>query len=281
MEFGHHVSIAGGVFNAPVNAAEVGGEIFQMFTRSPRGGVAPKLTSEIVKLFKDNCAKLGFTNYYVHTPYYINFASTNPKIYQSSIRIIREELERSSTLGVRAAMTHLGSSKDTTRAKAIEMVSAGLIKALAGYQGGTQFLIEIAAGSGNVMGDSFKEVASIIKKVQPKVKTKIGVCFDTAHAFASGYDLRTEKVVKETFKQFDQTVGLDKLILIHGNDSKVNFNARVDRHWHIGKGEIGLAGFKAIINHPKLKRVNMILETPDADWDKTNLKTVKKIRDAK
>ena len=281
MKFGHHVSIAGGVFNAPINAAMIGGETFQIFTRSPRGGAAPKLTPEIVKLFKANCEQFGFENYYVHTPYYINFASTNLKIYQSSIRIIREELERSSILGVRAAMTHLGSSKDTTRTKAIEMVSAGLIKALTGYQGGTQFLIEIAAGAGNIIGDAFEEVAAIIQKVQPKVKTTLGVCFDTAHAFASGYDLKTATAVNQTFKAFDQTIGLDRLVLIHGNDSKVDLNSRLDRHWHIGKGKIGLAGFTAIINHPRLKKMDMILETPDAAWDKANLNTVKKIRDAK
>ncbi|NUM25789.1 MAG: deoxyribonuclease IV [Candidatus Buchananbacteria bacterium] len=281
MEFGHHVSIAGGVFNAPANAATVGGEIFQMFTRSPRGGNAPKLTDDIVDLFKTNCQKFGFKHYYVHTPYYINFASTNQKIYQASIRIIREELERSSLLGVKAVMTHLGSSKDTTRAKAIDLVAAGLIKALTGYQGTAQFLIEIAAGSGNVIGDTFDEIATIIKKVQPKVKTTLGVCFDTAHAFASGYDLRTKQAVNKTFDQFDQLVGLEKLILIHGNDSLVDFGARVDRHWHIGQGKIGLEGFRSIINHPKLKKVDMILETPDYTWDKKNLMTVKKIRDAR
>ena len=280
MIFGHHVSIAGGVFNAPANAAAVGCEIFQIFTRSPRGGAAPKLTLEIVQLFKDNCAKFGFTDYYVHTPYYINLASGNPKIYEASSRIIREELERSSRLGVRAVMTHLGSAKDTTRPKAIAKTVTGLIKALTGYTGSAQFLIEIAAGAGNIMGDSFDEVGTIIKKVQPKVKTTLGVCFDTAHAFASGYDLRTKAAVDQTLAAFDRQVGLNRLVLIHGNDSKVDFNSHVDRHWHIGHGQIGLEGFRAIINHPKLKKVNMILETPDYTWDKKNLATVKKLRNA-
>ncbi len=281
MLFGHHVSIAGGVFNAPANAAEVGGEIFQMFTRSPRGGAAPKLTPEIVKLFKDNCQKFGFTDYYVHTPYYINLASSNPKIYFASIRIIREELERSSLLGVKAMMTHLGSSKDLGEKKSLAKVIAGLKKALTGYNGSTKFLIEISAGSGNIIGDTFEEVGEIIERLQAisyKLQAKIGVCFDTAHAFASGYDLRTAPAVNKIFREFDKKIGLDKLILFHGNDSKVDFNSRVDRHWHIGHGKIGLEGFRAIINHPKLKKVNMILETPDYAWDEKNLATVKSLR---
>lgn len=278
MKFGTHVSIAGGVFNAPDNAADLGCEVFQMFTRSPRGGAAPELTPEIIKQFNDNCKKHGFKNYYTHAPYYVNLASANPKIANSSIRIIREELERSSALGVKALMIHVGSAKDQDRKKALKKAIDGLTKILKGYDGSTQFLIEIAAGSGNVIGDTFEEIADMIKGVQPKVKTRIGVCFDTAHAFASGYDLRTKAGVDKVFKQFDKTVGLKKLVLLHGNDSRVDFDSHVDRHWHIGKGKIGKEGFKTIINHPKLKKIDMILETPDATKDKMNLKTVKDFR---
>ena len=278
MKFGTHVSIAGGAFNAPDNAATVSCEVFQMFTRSPRGGAAPELTPEIIKQFKDNCQKHGFKNYYVHAPYYVNLASANSKIANSSIQIIREELERSSILEVKALMIHVGSAKDQDRKKALKKAIGGLTKILKGYGGSTQFLIEIAAGSGNVIGDTFEEVADMIKGVQPKVKTPIGVCFDTAHAFASGYDIRTQAGVNKVFNQFDKIIGLKKLILLHGNDSKVDFDSHVDRHWHIGKGKIGMEGFKAIINHPKLKKIDMILETPDATKDKMNLKTVRGLR---
>lgn len=288
MKFGTHVSIAGGVFNAPDNAAAIGCEIFQMFTRSPRGGPAPELTPDIVKQFKDNCKKHGFKNYYVHAPYYINLASSNPKIYNASTRIIREELERSSLLGVKAMMIHTGSAKDMDRKKALNKAVAGLKKILTGYKGSTQFLIEMSAGSGNVIGDTFEEIAEMINRLQAtsypsasssgprgKLKAKIGVCFDTAHAFASGYDIRTKAGVNKVISQFDKIIGLKKLTLIHGNDSKVDFDSHVDRHWHIGQGKIGLEGFKTIINHSKLKGIDMILETPDATKDKMNLKTVK------
>lgn len=278
MLFGTHVSIAGGVYNAPLNAAQVGCETFQMFTRSPRGGAAPTLTKEIVSEFKKNCQEHGFKNYYVHAPYYVNLASDNDKIARSSVRIIREELERCSILGVKAMMIHVGSAKEQDRKKALAKAITGLQEIVKGYKGETQFLLEIAAGAGNVIGDSFEEIAEMIKRVQPKSKSKLGVCFDTAHAFASGYDLRTKKDVQNTFKKFDDIIGLDKLILIHGNDSKVDFGERKDRHFHIGKGKIGKAGFDAIINHPKLKRVDMILETPETEMDKTNLAVVKKLR---
>lgn len=277
MQFGTHVSIAGGVFNAPINAVTPGCETFQMFTRSPRGGAAQKLTPEIVKQFKKNCAQYKFKNYYVHAPYYVNLASKNPKIYTDSIKIIREELERSSVLDVKALMIHTGSAKDQDRNLALKKATAGIVKILTTYKGTTQFLIEIAAGSGNVIGDTFEEVAALIKKAQPQVKSKIGVCFDTAHAFASGYDLRTKKNVNDVLKKFDTIIGLNKLVLIHGNDSKVDFNSHVDRHWHIGQGKIGLEGFRAIINHPKLKKLDMILETPEEEMDKKNLAVVRKL----
>ena len=278
MKFGTHVSIAGGAFNAPDNAAAVGCEVFQMFTRSPRGGSAPELTPEIIKQFKANCQKHGFKNYYVHAPYYVNLASGNPKIANSSVQIIREELKRSSTLGVKALMIHVGSARDQDRKKALKKAIDGLTKILKGYNGSTQFLLEIAAGSGNVIGDTFEEIAEMINRLQAtsyKLKAEIGVCFDTAHAFASGYDIRTQAGVNKVFSQFDKIIGLKKLILLHGNDSKVDFDSHVDRHWHIGKGKIGIEGFKAIINHPKLKKIDMILETPDATKDKMNLKAVR------
>ena len=278
MNFGTHVSIAGGAFNAPNNAAAVGCETFQMFTRSPRGGAAPTLTPAIIKQFKDNCKTHGFTNYYVHAPYYVNLASANPKVAADSVTIIREELERSSLLGVKALMIHTGSAKDLDRAVALKKAADNLKKIVKGYKGSTQFLLEISAGSGNVIGDTFEEIAYLLKQVQPTTKHPVGVCFDTAHAFASGYDLRTKAGVEKIIKQFDKIIGLKKLVLFHGNDSLVDFNSHVDRHWHIGKGKIGKECFKTIINHPKLKHLDMILETPDETMDKPNLKTVRDLQ---
>lgn len=279
MLFGSHVSIAGGVFNAPDNASVEGCEVFQMFTRSPRGGAAPKLTPEIIQQFKDSCKKHGFNQYYVHAPYYVNLASDNPKTYNASINIIREELDRSSLLGVEAMMAHIGSARDGDPRQALAKAISGIKKILKGYGGTTQFLIEIAAGSGTVLGSTFDEVATMIQQAQPDNKSQIGVCFDTCHAFASGYDLRDKKTVEATIKEFDKKIGLDRLKLVHLNDSKTEFASHKDRHEHIGQGQIGLAGFKTLVNHPKLKKINGILETHKEDgWEFKNLKTLKGIR---
>ena len=275
MLFGSHVSIAGGAFNAPINAAAEGCEVFQMFTRSPRGGAAPKLTPDVVKQFKAACAEHGFKQYYVHAPYYVNLASSQAATYNASIKIIREELERGSLLGVEALMIHIGSAKDLDRPQALDKAIAGLKKILAGYTGSTQLLLELSAGSGNVIGNTFEELAFILKQL----KSSVGICLDTCHAFASGYDLRTKTGVETTLKDFDKTIGLSRLKLLHLNDSKKELGSHVDRHEHIGQGEIGLAGFKALISHPKLKKINGILEThKDGNWPAKNLKILKDLR---
>lgn len=284
MRFGLHVSIAGGVFNAPANAAAVGCEVFQMFIRSPRGGKAPELTPEILSQFHAAMRKYAQAACYVHTPYYVNFASANIRIRHGTIAIIREELERASKLGAAALMTHLGSAKDVDAAAAHQMVVKGLIKMLDGYTGTTRFLIELAAGSGAVLGDSFEEIAAYIKdveKMNAAWRGKIGVCLDTCHAFTAGYDLRTAGAVSATLKKFDRTIGLDRLVLIHANDSQADFGAHVDRHAHLGEGKIGKAGFAALVAHPALKNVDFILETPHDGKEKKDLEFLKKFRNGK
>lgn len=274
MNIGAHVSIAGGIENAPINAHQAGCECFQMFSRSPRGGQAPELTPDVVKKFKDNCKKYKLANYYIHTPYYINLASTNNRIKYGSIKVIREDLERGSVLGAKYVMTHLGSAKDVGEKKGTAMVIEGLKKVLAGYAGSTKFLIEMSAGAGAIIGDSFKEIKAIVKSVGPKIA---GVCFDTCHAFASGYDLRNKKAIDQTLKDFDNTLGLSKLKLIHINDSASDFNSHIDRHAHIGMGKIGRAGLAEFVNHSKLKNIDAILETP-GDGRQDDVKVLKRLR---
>jgi len=274
MNIGAHVSIAGGVFNAPLNAAQAGCECFQMFTRSPQGGQAPVLSKQIVSEFKDNCTKHGITNYYVHTPYFINLASSKSRIRFGSISIIRDDLERASLLGAKALMTHLGSSKDLGKKKALKQVIDGIKRILTGYKGATQFLIENSAGAGNIIGDTFNEIGQIIKALP---KFDIGVCFDTCHAFVSGYDLRTKQAIDKTLKQFDKEIGLSKLKLIHTNDTKSDLGSHLDRHDHIGKGQIGERGFFALLQHPRLKNIDFVLETPRKKGI-NNIKILKSLR---
>jgi deoxyribonuclease-4 len=272
MRFGAHVSAAGGLVNAPRNAHNLGCDTFQFFSRSPRGGAPTNIDVELSQLFRKYCLDYNLQTCYIHTPYYINFASTNRRIYDGSIEVVRQELERGDMLGVTATMTHLGSAKDIATNKIVSIVATALIKTLYGYEGKNRFLIEIAAGSGAIIGSSFEQVAAIIQTVEKKIKNHtIGVCFDTAHAFASGYDVRNQQVVNETLKKFDKVIGLERLVVIHANDSLVDFATRKDRHQNIGKGKIGLSGFKALVQHPKLKNLDFILETP---W--TSEQTIKK-----
>ena len=257
MKFGAHVSIAGGLDQAPIRAHSLGCECFQIFSRSPRGGSPLELTDELIDRFKAECKKYGLAEYYIHTPYYINFGSSSKRIYHGSISVVRQELERGSQLGAKYVMTHLGSAKDLGLKKTLAQTIKGINKVLGGYKGKTKLLIENAAGSGKIIGDSFVDIAHILKNIPRGV----GVCLDTAHAFASGYDLRDQPALRRTLNEFDQTVGLAKLKLLHGNDSKVDLNARVDRHEHIGRGKIGRAGFTAIVKSSKLRDLNMIIET--------------------
>lgn len=260
MRFGAHVSAAGGLWKAGANGKKLDCEVIQIFTRSPQGGGAKPITDEDAEKFKQAMTENDIEDVYIHAPYYINLASNVGRIKHGSIRTLREELDRGTQLGCKAMMFHPGSAKDVGRKKGIKMVTEGINWILDGYTGACQFLIEIAAGAGEIMGDEFEEIATFIDGAERK--NDIGVCFDTQHAFASGYDMRTKPAVNEMIKQFDKIIGLEKLVVSHCNDSKVELGAKRDRHEHIGEGEIGVAGIKALIQHPKLKKLDWILETP-------------------
>lgn len=276
MLFGAHVSIAGGLTNAPKNAADVGCEVFQMFTRSPQGGYIAPLDKAIASEFQSLCKKHNQKEWVVHTPYFINFASANPRIYHASITVVREELERASLLGAKYLMTHLGSYKDLGHELGLKQLVSGLDEVLKTYTGITQFLIEISAGSGEIIGDTFEEIAEVVH--HPKLKKyNIGVCYDTQHGFASGYDIRTPAAIADTWQKFDATIGLEKLKLSHCNDSKTELGSHKDRHENIGNGLIGRAGFKSLIDCPAMKNINFILET-DPEGVKKDLALLKKLR---
>lgn len=277
MKIGCHVSIAGGIVNAPQRAAELGCEVFQMFTRSPQGGLAPKIDSEVIKKFKEELIRYGQGDCYIHAPYYINFASANESTRKASIRVIREELERGSLIGAKCLMTHLGSAKDVPRDEALKMVTSGIKAIMKGYRGSTEFLLEISAGAGNTIGNTFEELEYILDfpNSRSKASGKIGVCLDSAHMFAGGYDIKTKEGFSSTVKKIKDTVGLEKIKVIHANDSMVGLNERKDRHDHIGDGKIGVEGFKNLIK--AFPEVDFILETkPDKVAE--DIKKLKELR---
>ncbi len=276
-QIGAHVSAAGGAFNAPINAVKEGLETFQMFSRPPQSFNCPPLTDATVESFKKEVLAAGFKQYYIHAPYLINLASAKPTLRHASITMLKQELERGSRLGVRGVMYHTGSAaSQPDRATAIKVATDSINKILDGYKGSCMLLLENAAGSGSVLGCTFEELATMYKGIK-KNKAKVGFCFDTAHAFVVGYDLRTEKDVKATFAKFDKVLGLENLICIQANDSKVEFDSKKDRHEHIGKGFIGKACFEAMLQHPKLKHLDFLLET-EPEGRAADVALLKKLR---
>ena len=264
---GCHVSIAGGIINAPQRASDLGCEVFQMFTRSPQGGPASKITSEIEKEFKDQMKKHGQEECYIHAPYYINFASSNKAIRSASARVVSEELERGSQIGAKYVMFHPGSAKDMDRKEALKITAEGVAKVMSGYKGSTELLLEVSAGAGNVMGDTFEELAEIIKLSG----YDLGICLDSAHIFASGYDIKSKEGFKKTIEIIKETIGLARIKLIHANDSKIELGGRKDRHDHIGDGKMGKSGF---VNLASVFKCDFIAETKD-DKVKEDIKILK------
>lgn len=281
MNIGAHVSAAGGIFHAPANAAKIGCETFQVFSRSPQGGPAPKLTGDVVGKFKAEMKRLKFTDFTIHTPYYINFASTTPRIRYGSISVVHDELERGTLLGASYVVTHLGSTKEAGPKIGFHKTWRSIQRILDGYTGTAQLLLEGSAGAGDLVGGTFEQLADLLKNIEreAKYKNKVNICLDACHVFAAGYDLRTPADVVATLKKFDEIVGLPRLKLLHVNDSKFDLGDHRDRHEHIGLGKIGLAGFRTLMTHPKLRNIDVIIETP---WDgkyADDLKTLKKLRE--
>lgn len=279
MRIGTHVSIAGDIANAPGNAAKVGAEIFQIFSRSPHSGVVKPITPSVSERFGAAMKKYKLDTFYIHAPYFINLASTKNNIYYGSISVLRQELERSSALGAKALMTHLGSFGELTDKEGLTRVAFAISKILDSYQGTTQFLLEMSAGAGRIVGDTMEEIAAILDNKQLK-QYNIGVCVDTCHAFASGYDIRTAAGIAKFLRAFDRLIGLEKLVVVHANDSLADLGQHLDRHAHIGEGYIGLQGFKALAVNEVLGRLDWILETPKdgPKDDPRNVAILKKLR---
>ncbi|OGL99577.1 hypothetical protein A2318_04485 [Candidatus Uhrbacteria bacterium RIFOXYB2_FULL_45_11] len=276
MSVGAHVSAAGGLFNGPKNAGEIGCETFQFFSRPPQGGNIRAITEEDQKLFHNSMIEHKIKSCYIHGPYVINLASEKAGTRANSVRLLREELERGSLLGVKGMMFHPGSAKEVGEEAGTKFVIEGLNKILDGYKGSCQLLVEISAGAGAVMGDSFEELAAFINGAERG--KEIGICFDTQHAFGSGYDFRTPELLDAMVKKFDKIVGLKKLVASHLNDSKVELGSRKDRHEHIGKGLIGKDAIKLFVQHPKLQHIDLLLETPLDEERAKEVKLLKKWR---
>lgn len=313
-KIGFHVSISGGISRSVDNALKENCTAFQIFSRNPRGWAAKPLDKNDVLLFKDKLE--GHTGYtesttstsakttsknkkqeskdkvkslidkdaiFIHMPYLPNLSSPNKKIYDQSVQVLSDELKRSRTLDIPYLVIHLGSHQGEGIKKGVEQLVMACSYAIdsASKENIVTILLENSAGQKNTVASDFKELRIILDKLYDLIssskKDRFGICLDTCHAFASGYDLSSKEAVYETMDKFDSEVGYKYLKLIHLNDSRDKFFSRRDRHEHVGLGEIGKEGFKAFLNHNSHRNIPLIMETP-IDSRRSNSDNLKFVR---
>ena len=260
---GFHAPITGGLHNALLVAKDTGCDTVQIFSRNPRGWMAKSLETDDVKLFKKTRKLTKISPVLIHCNYLVNLAAVDESLLLKSRESFREELERSLVLGADYLVVHPGSARGACEADGIALAAESLKVACKGLRlGSLQILLENTAGQGECIGHRFEHLREIMDACP---KLPLGVCFDTAHAFTAGYDLREEDGLAALIQKMQRTVGLKSVRAIHFNDSRAVYNSRVDRHWHIGEGHIGVDALRRVAQHPKLKHCAFILETPYDD----------------
>lgn len=265
---GAHVSAAGGVENAPLNAEAIGAKAFALFTKNQRQWHAKPLTDESIEAFKANLKKVGIKPKHVlpHDSYLINLGHPEKAGIKKSRDAFFDEMQRCEQLGLKLLNFHPGAHlTKIDEETCLDRIADSINMALERSEGVTA-VIENTAGQGTNLGHRFEHLAHIIDKVEDK--KRVGVCLDTCHSFTAGYDLRTEEACEETFKEFGKIVGFKYLKGMHLNDSKPDLGSRVDRHESLGKGKLGLTVFRYIMNDKRFDDIPLILETIDSDlWE--------------
>lgn len=265
---GAHVSTAGGVENAPVNAHKIGAKAFALFTRNQRQWNAKPLTPKNIDGFKENCEKYGYKASHIlpHDSYLINLGHPDPLALEKSRNAFLDEVQRCELLGLDRLNFHPGSHlKKVDIDECLKTISESINRTL-DQTSGVSAVIENTAGQGSNLGYSFEQIAQIIDGVEDK--SRVGVCIDTCHAFTAGYDLRTADSFNKVFADFDSIVGFNYLQGMHLNDSKKELGTKVDRHDIIGEGFIGIKAFELLMNDERFNHIPMVLETPNSEnWD--------------
>ena len=272
---GLHVSAAGSLDFAFDRAREIGANTFQIFTRNPNQWKFKPIPEEVVAAFRQKRKESGFRRIVDHMPYLPNLASSEKSTMKISRFTLDEELKRCDALGVDYLVVHLGSHLGKGTAVGVSNIAAACNQALAASEGDASILLENMAGQKNCVGARFEEVRSILDKVDET--QRMGVCLDTCHVYAAGFDLASVEAVASTMGLFDEIVGLDRLKVVHLNDSKGTLGSRLDRHENIGEGKIGRRGIRAFLHHPGIDDKPVIMETPYEDY-KTMDKSVKLVR---
>ncbi|MFA5817390.1 MAG: deoxyribonuclease IV [Bacteroidales bacterium] len=262
---GAHVSIEGGVENAPVNAHKIGATAFALFLKNQRQWVAKPLSEASISAFKKNCEQYGYTPQQIlpHDGYLINVGSPDAEMLEKSRAAFLDEMQRAEQLGLDRLNFHPGSHLQKVSEEECLKTITESVNITLGKTKGVIAVLEITAGQGSNVGYSFEHLRFIIDRIEDK--SRIGVCIDTAHAYSAGYELKTAEGFDEVFRKFDEIIGFKYLCGMHINDSKKEFRSRVDRHESLGKGTLGWDLFKRIMKDPRFNNMPLILETPDED----------------
>lgn len=273
---GAHVSSAGGTANAPARAKAIGATVMQIFSKQANRWAERRCEDEECRAFRAALADTDIRVTAAHDSYLINLASPDPVLRVRSLESFVSELERCVALGLDFCVSHPGNYIDD-RPSGIARNADAITESLERVRGETVLLMEMTAGSGTAIGSSFEEMADLLDRVAPSVRARVGVCADTAHLFAAGYDLRDD--FDSVWMRFDDAIGLERLRLMHLNDSKAPLGSRRDRHELIGEGTIGEAAFRRIMNEPRLASIPKLIETPKLDdAEKTDRRMLERLR---
>ena len=275
------MSIGGGVHMAIERACSINCSAMQIFVKNNMQWFARPFVKEEIRAFLNHAQRAELTSVFAHANYLINLAATNPQFHSNSLRALSEELTRADQLELPFLVLHPGAHLGTGEEAGLEKIIGSLDRVLAGIpKVKTRIALETTAGQGSCLGDKFEHLAHIIRCVREP--QRLCVCLDTAHVFAAGYDIGSEAAMRKMLVQFDRTIGLDRLVAVHVNDSKTTRGSRVDRHEHIGKGRIGLDAFRFIMRDRRLRKTPKVLETPkgkDLAEDVINLSTLRALAD--
>jgi deoxyribonuclease-4 len=272
MRIGLHVHVAGGYAKAVEHAKRAGCNAMQVFSTNPRSYRTSTIDAAALDAFAQLRREADLDPCAIHTPYLINLGSADPKIAQGSVRLLQNDLAVAARGGMRFVNTHLGSYGTRDRGEAFTEVCHALEAALNGIEPGVSLVLENSAGAGNLAGGTLEELGAFVRGL---AHPQLGVCLDTAHAWASGYAIDTKDGVDRFVESAEREIGLERLLMFHFNDTQVELGASRDRHWHIGEGRVGFEGFRALLAHPELREKTAILETPGSDEDDVrNMQTV-------
>jgi len=271
------MSIAGGVFNAPLRGKSIGCDTIQIFVKNANQWVGKPISDEEAEKLQEAKKETGIDPIFSHNSYLINLASPDDALYEKSIDSMLDELKRSEKLGLPFIVMHPGAHVGSGEEAGLNRIAAATNTLLQKTNGSkVKIALETTAGQKSNLGYAFEQLAALINAV--KDNKRVRVCYDTCHTFAAGYDIRTKKAYEATFAEFDRLVGLDRICAFHLNDSVNELGSRIDRHAHIGQGHIGLEGFRLLMNDDRFANIPMILETPkgpDMAEDVMNLKVLR------